>query len=97
MIGNGASGIQLVANVQKVASRLDHYVRNRTWIAASWAGDERTLGPQLYTEEEKKSFEDPQAYLAFRKELENKYWQRLAHSSRAPKTTRTCGIASSNP
>ena len=77
VIGNGASGIQLVANVQKLASRLDHYVRNKTWIASSWAGDERTLGPQLYTEEQKKSFEDPQTYLAFRKELENKYWRRF--------------------
>ncbi|KAK3312895.1 hypothetical protein B0H66DRAFT_524416 [Apodospora peruviana] len=79
VIGNGASGIQLVANLQKVVSRLDHYARNKTWIAASWAGDERTLGPQPYTEEQKKLFaSDPQAYLAFRKDLEDKYWRRFS-------------------
>ncbi|KAK4187657.1 hypothetical protein QBC35DRAFT_515335 [Podospora australis] len=78
VIGNGASGIQLVANLQKQVKRLDHYARNKTWIAGSWAGDERTLGPQPYTEEQKKLFaENPQAYLDFRKELEDKYWRRF--------------------
>ncbi|KAK3317528.1 hypothetical protein B0T19DRAFT_435146 [Cercophora scortea] len=79
VIGNGASGIQLVANLQKTVGRLDHYARSKTWIAASWAGDERTLGPQPYTEEQKQLFaSDPQAYLAFRKELEDKYWRRFS-------------------
>lgn len=32
-IGNGASGIQVTTALQKVASRLDHYARNPTWIA----------------------------------------------------------------
>ncbi|OIW24555.1 FAD/NAD(P)-binding domain-containing protein [Coniochaeta ligniaria NRRL 30616] len=78
VIGNGASGIQLVANLQPVVAHLDHYARNRTWIAASWAGDERTLEPQPISDEQKKSFEDPEVYLKFRKELENKYWRRFA-------------------
>ena len=78
VIGNGASGIQLTANLQKVAGRLDHYARNKTWIAASWAGDERTLEPQPLSEEQVKSFEDPKTYLAFRKELESKYWRRFS-------------------
>ncbi|KPM38154.1 hypothetical protein AK830_g8413 [Neonectria ditissima] len=78
VIGNGASGIQVVANLQKLVGRLDHYARNKTWIAASWAGDDRTLESQLYPEELKKTFsEDPQAYLAFRKTLEDKYWRRF--------------------
>ncbi|TPX17535.1 uncharacterized protein E0L32_003178 [Thyridium curvatum] len=77
VIGNGASGIQLVANIQKDVKQLDHYARSKTWIAASWAGDERTFDPQPYTEDEKKSFENPETYLAFRKELENKYWRRF--------------------
>lgn len=77
VIGNGASGIQVVANLQKVVGRLDHYARNKTWIAASWAGDDRTLELQPITEEKKKSFEDPKEYLAFRKELEDKYWRRF--------------------
>ncbi|KAK0649681.1 FAD dependent oxidoreductase [Cercophora newfieldiana] len=79
VIGNGASGIQLVANLQKTVSHLDHYARNRTWIAGSWAGDERTLEPQPYTPEQKSLFaSDPAAYLAFRKDLEDKYWRRFS-------------------
>ncbi|KAJ9145523.1 FAD/NAD(P)-binding domain-containing protein [Pleurostoma richardsiae] len=78
VIGNGASGIQLVANLQKTVSQLDHYVRNRTWIAASWAGDERTFDPQPISEELKESFKDPQVYLKYRKELEEKYWRRFS-------------------
>ncbi|KAL2149000.1 hypothetical protein VTH82DRAFT_1686 [Thermothelomyces myriococcoides] len=78
VIGNGASGIQLVANLQKVVARLDHYARNPTWIAASWAGDERTLEPQPIPEELKESFKDDKTYLAFRKELEDKYWRRFS-------------------
>jgi cation diffusion facilitator CzcD-associated flavoprotein CzcO len=80
VIGNGASGIQLVANLQKVVGHLDHYARNRTWIAGSWApGDERTLEPQAYTPEQVALFKsDPSAYLAFRKTLEDKYWRRFS-------------------
>lgn len=77
VIGNGASGIQLVANIQPKVSRLDHYARNKTWIAASWAGDERTLGPQPIPDEKKKALEDPQVYLEFRKNMEDKYWRRF--------------------
>ena len=78
VIGNGASGIQLVANLQKTVSHLDHYARNKTWIAASWAGDERTLEAQPISEDLKKTFEDPLTYLKFRKELEDKYWRRFS-------------------
>ncbi|KUI55771.1 Putative sterigmatocystin biosynthesis monooxygenase stcW [Cytospora mali] len=77
VIGNGASGIQLVANLQPIVSQLDHYARSKTWIAASWAGDERTLGPQPIPDEKKKAFEDPQVYLEFRKTMEDKYWRRF--------------------
>lgn len=77
VIGNGASGIQLVANLQKSVAKLDHYARSKTWIAASWAGDERTLEPQPISEERKESFQDPKAYLTFRKEMEDKYWRRF--------------------
>lgn len=77
VIGNGASGIQLVASLQKVVGRLDHYARNKTWIAASWAGDDRTLELQPIPEDKQKEWEDPKEYLAFRKELEDKYWRRF--------------------
>ncbi|KNG46883.1 cyclohexanone monooxygenase [Stemphylium lycopersici] len=77
VIGNGASGIQVVPNLQCIAKRVMHFVRNPTWIATSWAGDERTFEPQPYSEEQRKSLEDPETYLNFRKELEDKYWRRF--------------------
>lgn len=75
---NTCKSIQLVASLQRKVARLDHYARSKTWIAASWAGDERTLEPQPIPDEKKKSFEDPQTYLAFRKELEDKYWRKFS-------------------
>jgi cation diffusion facilitator CzcD-associated flavoprotein CzcO len=76
VIGNGASGIQIVPNIQRTAAHVDHYARNKTWVAATWLPDDiRTLEPQRYTEEQLKSFEDPQKYLEYRKELEGKYWR----------------------
>lgn len=89
VIGNGASGIQLVANLQKTVSRLDHYVRNKTWISASFAGDERTLEPQPISEEKKRSFEDPETYLKFRKELEAKYWRNFGSLLKGSEANRT--------
>lgn len=75
VIGNGASGIQVVPNLQLVAKHVTHFVRNPTWIATSWAGDERTFEPQPYSAEQRKSFEDPETYLAFRKDIEDRYWR----------------------
>lgn len=78
VIGNGASGIQVVPALQKTAARVDHYARSRTWIATSWAGDERTPGPQPIASEQQQALAaDPAAYLRFRKELEAKYWRRF--------------------
>ncbi|KAF2147669.1 FAD dependent oxidoreductase [Myriangium duriaei CBS 260.36] len=77
VIGNGASGIQVVPNLQRVAERVDHYARNKTWIAASWAGDVRTFEAQPYSKEQLKEFEDPVKYLEYRKALESKYWRRF--------------------
>ena len=77
VIGNGASGIQVVPTLQRSAARIDHYVRNKTWIAGSWAGDERTFEAQPYSNEELASFGDQETYLRFRKELEDKYWRRF--------------------
>lgn len=77
VIGNGASGIQLVANLQLSVARLDHYARQPTWIATSWAGDDRTLEPQPIPKEQKESYRDDEVYLQFRKTLEDKYWRRF--------------------
>jgi cation diffusion facilitator CzcD-associated flavoprotein CzcO len=85
VIGNGASGVQLVPNLQKVVNHLDHYARSKTWIAGSFAGDERTFEPQYFSPEKLKSFTDPVEYLQFRKGLEEKYWRRFGSTFRGSK------------
>lgn len=79
VIGNGASGIQVVPSLQKVVKQLDHYARSKTWIAGSFGGERsgRTLEPKYYAEELLKSFEDPDTYYQFRKELESKFYRRF--------------------
>ena len=85
VIGNGASGIQLVPTLQKIANRVDHYARNKTWIARSWAGDVRTAEAQCYSADQLESFKDPEKYLRFRKDLEQKYWRRFGSTIRGSK------------
>jgi len=76
VIGNGASGIQVVANIQKVVGHLDHYARNKTWIAASFAGHETSTTPIVIDEELRESFkQDPEKYIAYRKEKESIYYR----------------------
>lgn len=75
VIGNGASGIQLVSNLQKHVGHLDVYARNKTWISASFAGDDTSIEPIPISKELQESFENPAKYLEFRKEMEQKYWR----------------------
>lgn len=80
VIGNGASGIQLVPSLQPLVKHLDHYARSPTWIAGSFGGEGpgRRLEPNYYAEQLLKSFEDPDAYHQFRKELETKFYKRFS-------------------
>ncbi|KAF2146960.1 uncharacterized protein K452DRAFT_218241 [Aplosporella prunicola CBS 121167] len=78
VIGNGASGIQVVPEVQKVAKHLDHYARGRTWIAGSLGGRDRKAEPMYFAPEQLKEFEDPEKYLKYRRTLEETYWRRFA-------------------
>ncbi|KAH0287853.1 FAD/NAD(P)-binding domain-containing protein [Aureobasidium namibiae CBS 147.97] len=77
-IGNGASGIQVTPELQKVASHLYHYARSPTWIAGSFNGSarERQATALLFTPEELESFKDPEKYLEFRQELEGPFFRR---------------------
>lgn len=78
VIGNGASGIQLVPELQKTASHIDHYARSRTWIAGSIGGRDRAAEPMYFSQAKLDEFaNDPAAYLAYRKELEGTYWRRF--------------------
>jgi cation diffusion facilitator CzcD-associated flavoprotein CzcO len=79
VIGNGASGIQVVPNLQKVAKHIDHYARSPTWLASSFAaeGQGRRLEPNLYPKDIIESFEDPETYLKWRKTLEGRFYDRF--------------------
>ena len=76
VIGAGSSGIQIVPSVQPDVSRLDHYIRGRTWIAGTFAREEldkraNNAGDFHFTECEKAEWaRDPVSYLAFRKRIE---------------------------
>lgn len=79
VIGNGASGQQLVPNLLPSVARLDHYVRTKTWVTPTFAGDLHEAradapGGPVYTEEEKETFRrDPAAYLEHRRAFELKF------------------------
>jgi cation diffusion facilitator CzcD-associated flavoprotein CzcO len=79
VIGNGASGIQLVPNLQRVVKHLDHYARSKTWIAGSFGGEGpgRRLEPNYYAAELLETFKDPEVYHKFRKDVESKFYRRF--------------------
>jgi cation diffusion facilitator CzcD-associated flavoprotein CzcO len=79
VIGNGASGQQIVPNILSDVQRIDHYVRTKTWVTATFAKDlhEATAdapgGPKFSKEELELFKTDPKAYLEFRRALELKF------------------------
>ena len=79
LIGNGASGLQVLPSIQPIAKRVDHYARNRTWVAGSISatGPVRRLEPNLFSEEQKRSFLDPDVYYNFRKAAETASFERF--------------------
>ena len=77
VIGAGSSGIQIVSNLQPKFKSIDHYVRGRTWIAATIGNDlvkERNDGQDgnsSYTKEEIEAWKKhPASYMKYRKALE---------------------------
>ncbi|KAG5656909.1 hypothetical protein KAF25_011078 [Fusarium avenaceum] len=82
VIGAGSSGIQIVPALVNQVKSIDHYVRGKTWIATQGSEDilkeelDKQHGSQgssnlTYDEEQKKAWKnDPQAYIAYRKQLE---------------------------
>ncbi|KAL3470479.1 hypothetical protein BJX99DRAFT_267395 [Aspergillus californicus] len=78
LIGNGASGLQILPELQKVATHVDHYTRNPTWVAGT-LGKETLSRDVPIAEELKKSWEDDGAeYHRYRKALEATSWTRFA-------------------
>ncbi|KAL2796550.1 hypothetical protein BJX66DRAFT_323869 [Aspergillus keveii] len=76
IIGNGASGQQVLSNTVAGAAHIDHYIRSKQWITPKFAdgfvgATSDSPGGRSFTEAEKDTFEnDPRAYLEFRQNLE---------------------------
>jgi cation diffusion facilitator CzcD-associated flavoprotein CzcO len=72
VIGNGASGIQLVAAMQPKVNELVNYMRQPTWISVNFLIEKAPDGANReYTEEQRKLWrENPQALHDYRQELE---------------------------
>ncbi|KAL4907732.1 hypothetical protein BDW74DRAFT_166393 [Aspergillus multicolor] len=78
LIGNGASGLQILPELQKVASHVDHYTRNPTWVAGTLGGEKLSRDVPI-SEELKMTWEKDSAdYHKYRKELETQSWTRFA-------------------
>lgn len=75
LIGNGASGLQVLPQLQKVVGQLDHYARSPTWIAGSF-GSEKI--PPSTSDEREPAPQDPEEYTRFRKSIENKSFGRFS-------------------
>jgi cation diffusion facilitator CzcD-associated flavoprotein CzcO len=75
VIGNGASGIQLVASMQPKVSKLVNYMRQPTWISVNFLIEKTPEGVNYdYPEEQKKKWrDDPQSLFEYRKDLERSY------------------------
>ncbi|CAH0053661.1 unnamed protein product [Clonostachys solani] len=79
IIGNGASGQQLLPNIAPVVEKIDHYVRNKTWVTPTFVRDlhqatKDAPGGPVYSEEQQTRFrEDPSVLLEHRRELESKF------------------------
>ena len=73
VIGNGSSGIQLVAALQKSAGKLVNYLRNPTWISFNVGGQFTPTGSNFpYSDDQLKEFrESPEKFLAYRKQVES--------------------------
>jgi len=72
VIGNGSSGIQIVAAMQPKVSKLVTYVRSPTWISVNFCAEKAKDGKNFeYSEEDKIKFRgDAKAHLEYRKGLE---------------------------
>jgi cation diffusion facilitator CzcD-associated flavoprotein CzcO len=76
IIGNGASGQQLLPNILPDVAHIGHYIRSKTWVTPTFSGDlhrataEKPGGPR-YTAEQKREWKDnPASFLNYRRDLE---------------------------
>ena len=76
IIGNGASGQQILVNILQKVNHTDHYIRSKQWISPTFAGGliparADMPGGYRFTEQEKMDFAmNPTGYVEFRRSLE---------------------------
>ncbi|KAL2860156.1 FAD/NAD(P)-binding domain-containing protein [Aspergillus pseudodeflectus] len=74
IIGAGASAVQVVPEVRKIAKHVDVYIRTPSWISPPVALPAGVEKGHIYSEEEKKSFRvDGKGYRSMRKGLEDQF------------------------
>ncbi|WPH02915.1 Hypothetical protein R9X50_00578500 [Acrodontium crateriforme] len=77
LIGNGASGIQILPKLQKTAQHVTNFFRSPTWISPSFVFHltKDGMGTNFeYSEEEKKGFrDDPEAFREYRRKIEHEF------------------------
>jgi cation diffusion facilitator CzcD-associated flavoprotein CzcO len=73
VLGCGSSGVQIVAAIQPDVAHLTTFIRTPTWITSGFAQSKAGPGGSnfSFSNKQKKQFrEDPEAYLQYRKEVE---------------------------
>ncbi|KAF4816135.1 FAD-binding monooxygenase moxY [Colletotrichum tropicale] len=91
VIGNAASGQQILPNILPEVSHIDHYVRTKRWVTPTFTGNlhEATTdapGGPKYTDEEIQRFqEDPAYYLEHRRAFETKFHNRYLEGLQSEK------------
>ncbi|KAL2820913.1 hypothetical protein BDW59DRAFT_174364 [Aspergillus cavernicola] len=78
LIGNGASGLQILPELQKVAAHVDHYTRNPTWVAGALGGEKLSREIPIAEELKARWAADSKEYHQYRKDLEAQAWTRFA-------------------
>ncbi|CAG79807.1 hypothetical protein B0I72DRAFT_91189 [Yarrowia lipolytica] len=68
LIGNGATGVQILPQIAEKAAHVDHYAKSATWIGHTLYG-KGVPGYVDYTDEEIKAIETDEEYHKFRKAL----------------------------
>ncbi|KAM5341974.1 hypothetical protein ACJ41O_015005 [Fusarium nematophilum] len=75
LIGGGSSGIQILPQIQKKASHIDHYMKGRTWIPPAGIGGEALLArggdPRTPAEDLERFKKNPDEYIAYRRTIDN--------------------------
>ncbi len=85
VIGNGASGMQILPAIQPHVQRLVHFARTRNWVSAAFNGglaaqaaEPGNPGGRSFSLEEREAYaSDEQAYLAYRRSLDTTFHNRL--------------------